>query len=144
MLILEDGKMKFLDTNLTVEDFISSLRKAKDNLPGLLNEWDSIDYDLQAEYIDQLQWAFEKAAEFIEKHSTMSFYCNGCGEPKHKCYCDNICPTCGRKEYDCSSDSPDGECPNKINTNKRIKFTKEQVEAAFNKGLESGNKVVIK
>ena len=43
-----------------------------------------------------------------------SFYCDGCGEPKHKCYCSEDCPTCEKKLKDCIGDSDDGECPNKI------------------------------
>lgn len=43
-----------------------------------------------------------------------SFYCDGCGEPKYKCYCNEDCPTCEKKLKDCIGDSDTGECPNKI------------------------------
>jgi hypothetical protein len=34
------------------------------------------------------------------------FWCEGCGEPRYKCYCDNVCPYgCGKWEKDCL-----GEC----------------------------------
>jgi hypothetical protein len=34
------------------------------------------------------------------------FWCEGCGEPRYKCYCDTICPLgCGKWEKDCL-----GEC----------------------------------
>lgn len=33
------------------------------------------------------------------------FWCEGCGEPRYKCYCDNICPYgCGKWEKDCLGD----------------------------------------
>lgn len=46
--------------------------------------------------------------------SNNSFYCDGCGEPKHKCYCAEECSTCDKKLKDCIGDSDTGECPNKI------------------------------
>lgn len=42
-----------------------------------------------------------------------SFFCDGCGEPKYKCYCAEDCPTCNKKLIDCIGDSDTGECPNK-------------------------------
>jgi hypothetical protein len=41
------------------------------------------------------------------------FWCNGCGEPKYKCYCDEQCPTCDKKLKDCIGESESGYCPNK-------------------------------
>jgi hypothetical protein len=61
--------MKFLNTNLTVEDFVASLAKLEKELPKLLNEWSSLDPVLQDEYSDQMSWALNKAAEFIKNHS---------------------------------------------------------------------------
>jgi hypothetical protein len=59
--------MRFLDTNITVDNFVSSLRNLKDNLPKLLMEWETIEPELQEEYLDQISWLLNKAAEFIEK-----------------------------------------------------------------------------
>lgn len=59
-------KMKFLDTNITVDNFVSSLRNLDSELPKLLQEWDSIDPELQTEYLDQISWLLNKAAEYIE------------------------------------------------------------------------------
>lgn len=42
-----------------------------------------------------------------------NFWCDGCGEPNYKCWCDENCPTCDKKAYKCMSDSETGECPNK-------------------------------
>jgi hypothetical protein len=61
--------MKFLDTNITVENFVSGLRKTKDNIPAVIDTWQDIDPELQEEYLDQLTWLLEKSAEFIEKES---------------------------------------------------------------------------
>jgi hypothetical protein len=58
--------MKFLDTNITVDNFVSSLRNLDSELPKLLTEWDSLDPELQAEYLDQMSWLLDKAAEYIE------------------------------------------------------------------------------
>lgn len=42
-----------------------------------------------------------------------SFWCNGCGEPTYKCYCDVECKTYNKKLKDCIGDSETGDCPNK-------------------------------
>lgn len=39
-----------------------------------------------------------------------SFWCEGCGEPRYKCYCDEDCPHCGRKLLTCIAESDDGWC----------------------------------
>jgi hypothetical protein len=57
--------MKFLDTNITVDGFVASLKQFKDGLPKLIDEWPDIDPELKNEYIDQMQWMLDKAAEFI-------------------------------------------------------------------------------
>ena len=49
----------------------------------------------------------------MEEKKKNNFWCDGCGEPRYKCYCKNICLTCGKKEYDCISESETGECPSK-------------------------------
>jgi|SRR5271166_2728300 len=41
------------------------------------------------------------------------FWCDGCGEPRYKCYCENVCPDCGKKEYRCIAESDTGICPGK-------------------------------
>lgn len=40
-----------------------------------------------------------------------SFWCEGCGEPRYKCYCDNVCKFCGKLEKDCIAESESGYCP---------------------------------
>lgn len=40
-------------------------------------------------------------------------FCDGCGELKYKCYCDEDCPTCDKKLINCIRESETGECPNK-------------------------------
>lgn len=52
-----------------------------------------------------------------ELHSEMekkkNFWCDGCGEPRYKCYCNEDCPHCGKKLVKCIGDSETGECPQK-------------------------------
>ncbi len=43
-----------------------------------------------------------------------SFWCDGCGEPTYKCYCDEDCKTCNKKLKDCIADSDDGYCQNRM------------------------------
>jgi hypothetical protein len=84
--------MKFLDTNITVENFVSTLRNlSEEGIHKLLLEWDSIDQELQEEYLDQFSWLLNKAAEFIEKTSEQveSAWCKNCGEPRYKCCCES-------------------------------------------------------
>jgi hypothetical protein len=50
-------------------------------------------------------------------------WCYGCGELKHKCYCDMECPYCDKKLKDCIRDSYNGECPNKVRYEKLIAFS---------------------
>ena len=57
--------MKFLDTNITVDSFTNSLTKMAEKLPELLNDWPGIEEDLREEYLDQMSWLLNKAAEFI-------------------------------------------------------------------------------
>jgi hypothetical protein len=59
----------FLDTNLSVDNFISSLRDLPEKLSQLIIDWDTLDDELREEYLDQLKWMLSKAAEFIEQHS---------------------------------------------------------------------------
>ena len=47
----------------------------------------------------------------IEKDTTM---CQGCGEMRYKCWCDEMCPYCDKTLYNCTSDSDTGECPKKL------------------------------
>ena len=61
--------MKFLDTNITTEQFVEGLEKFEAELPKLLAEWDTIDPDLQEEYIAQMSWALKQAATFIREKS---------------------------------------------------------------------------
>jgi hypothetical protein len=61
--------MKFLDTNITFDSFVSSLRKLDKGLPELINDWDNIDPYLREEYLDQISWLLSKAAEYIEETS---------------------------------------------------------------------------
>ena len=42
----------------------------------------------------------------VEKQN--NFWCNGCGEPRYKCYCDEDCPHCDKKLVKCTSDSETG------------------------------------
>lgn len=61
--------MKFLDTNITVQQFVDGLRKSSDNLNGLFYDWTTLDEKLQIEYLIQmyqLQWLLTKSAEYIE------------------------------------------------------------------------------
>lgn len=39
-----------------------------------------------------------------------SFWCEGCGEPRYKCYCNDDCPYCGKKLTACIAESDDGWC----------------------------------
>lgn len=39
-----------------------------------------------------------------------SFWCDGCGEPRYKCYCDEDCPHCGKKLLICIAESETGWC----------------------------------
>lgn len=125
--------MKFLDTNLPVENFVSGLRNTKDNLPDMVNKWSELDEELKREYLEQLTWLLEKSAEFIEKESKKSFWCDGCGEPRYKCACDVVCTHCGKKAIDCSSESDSGWCPLDPNLENLLAMQKE---------LRSGNKKV--
>ena len=61
--------MKFLDTNITTEQFAEGLEKFEAELPKLLDEWATIDSDLQEEYLDQMSWALKQAAAFIRQKS---------------------------------------------------------------------------
>lgn len=40
------------------------------------------------------------------------FWCEGCGEPRYKCYCDEGCPYCDKKLKDCTGESDTGYCDN--------------------------------
>jgi len=51
--------------NITVERFVQGLERSADALPALLDEWDTIDEELQAEYRDQLQWILCKRGEVL-------------------------------------------------------------------------------
>ena len=51
-----------------------------------------------------------------------SFYCNGCGEPRYKCYCEEECKFCDKKLKDCIGDS--GYCPNDPNLEKLLALQK--------------------
>lgn len=53
-----------------------------------------------------------------------SFWCDGCGEPTYKCYCDEQCPTCDKKTINCIGDSEDGYCPNNKKVKKMQNLTK--------------------
>lgn len=109
--------MKFLDTNISVERFISSLRNTEQNLPSLLNEWEILDDELKQEYSEQLCWLLSKAAEYMEKDTSI---CNGCGEMRYKCYCEEECPYCGKQLYTCTSESESGWCPQDPNLKKYL------------------------
>lgn len=58
--------MKFLDTNITIDSFIKSLKKTEEGLPKLISEWNSLDKDLQQSYMEDLCWMLGKAAEYME------------------------------------------------------------------------------
>jgi hypothetical protein len=58
--------MRFLDTNISVDNFVSSLRRLDTELPKLFQEWDSFDPELQEEYLDQISWLLNKAVEVAE------------------------------------------------------------------------------
>lgn len=60
---------KFLDTNLSVDNFTSSLRNLPEKLSQLIDDWDMLDDQLKLEYLDQLTWIMNKAADFITQHS---------------------------------------------------------------------------
>ena len=61
--------MKFLDTNLTTEQFVDALEKFEAELPKLFQEWDTIPSELQNEYLDQMSWVLNQAATFIRQKS---------------------------------------------------------------------------
>lgn len=58
--------MKFLDTNITIDNFVSSLKKTEENLPELIYNWSTLDEELQESYMEDLCWMLRKAAEYIE------------------------------------------------------------------------------
>ena len=112
--------MKFLDTNITVENFISSLKKTKEELPKVISDWKNLDEELQIEYLDQLGWMLTKTVEYMEKKE--SFGCEGCGEPRYKCYCDEDCPYCKKKLIACIGESDSGWCSLDPNIEKYLEF----------------------
>lgn len=52
----------------------------------------------------------ETATPSQSEEKKESFWCEGCGEPRYKCYCDEDCPHCGRKLLTCIAESDDGWC----------------------------------
>jgi hypothetical protein len=48
----------------------------------------------------------------MEEKNKNNIWCNGCGELRYKCYCNVLCPHCGKTLIKCSGDSETGECPN--------------------------------
>lgn len=121
--------MKFLDTNLTGKEFILALKRSQENLPGVMLEWANLDEDLQQEYLQQLCWMLGKAAEHME-----TFYCEGCGEPRYKCWCDEECQFCGELAITCMGQSDSGYCPKDPNHDKYVEYQKvfEQAEPGNN------------
>ena len=69
------------------------------------------------EWLKRLAWKASKGCKVLQGFESLSFcqmnnfWCNGCGEPVHKCYCDEDCPFCDKKLKDCSGESEDGRCP---------------------------------
>lgn len=41
-----------------------------------------------------------------------NFWCEGCLEPRYKCYCNEDCPYCDKKLKDCIAESETGYCDN--------------------------------
>lgn len=61
-----------------------------------------------------------------------SFWCEGCGEPRYKCYCDNVCEFCGKLEKDCIAESDSGYCPLDPDLDKRLAMQKA-IKESINK-----------
>lgn len=74
--------------------------------------------------------ALDKIAAPEPEEKKESFWCEGCGEPRYKCYCDVLCKHCGKKEIDCSGESESGWCPLDPNLDKHLELQKQ---------LQSGN-----
>lgn len=53
----------------------------------------------------------------MEEKKKNNFWCDGCGEPRYKCYCNVDCQNCGKKLVKCIGDSDTGECPVKTSNN---------------------------
>lgn len=60
-----------------------------------------------------------------------SFWCEGCGEPRYKCYCNKDCSFCNKKLSTCIAESESGWCPLDPNLEKYLEFENQ---------LKSGNK----
>lgn len=60
----------------------------------------------------------ELAQEPKPEEKKESFWCEGCGEPRYKCYCNEDCPHCGKKLTICIAESDDGWCDKDPNIDK--------------------------
>ena len=58
---------KFDDTNLTTAQFVEGLRRFSRDSGQLIFDWPTFDSDLQEEYLENLKWMIDKAADYIEK-----------------------------------------------------------------------------
>lgn len=58
---------KFDDTNLTTAQFVEGLRRFSRDAGQLIFDWPTFDSDLQEEYLENLKWMIDKAADYIEK-----------------------------------------------------------------------------
>lgn len=53
----------------------------------------------------------------MEEEKKNNSLCDGCGEPRYKCYCNIDCQHCGKKLVFCIGDSDTGECLVKTGNN---------------------------
>jgi hypothetical protein len=52
---------------LTAEQFVSGYERSVENLPEVLDEWDTIDEELRFEYVEQLEWLVRNRVQFIDR-----------------------------------------------------------------------------
>lgn len=52
--------------NISIDQFIGSLAKIARELPLLIEDWNTIEPELQEEYIDQIRWMLNKSGELLK------------------------------------------------------------------------------
>lgn len=82
-----------LDRRITLSDYIIECRIQKE--------------------LKQLHPLIEALHSDMGDKNKRNFWCDGYGEPRYKCYCDEVCPHCKKKLVTCIGDSDASECPEK-------------------------------
>jgi hypothetical protein len=52
---------------VTAEQFVSGYERSVENLPGVLDEWATLDEELVMEYRDQLEWLIRNRFQFLDR-----------------------------------------------------------------------------